>query len=77
MEDLWKALWAKLSGDATLVSMVGYTTTTKTIKRSNNTRSIAFTNLVTRAVTFGEWADARLNRSSTSGLRNISFMISY
>ena len=77
MEDLWKALWLKLSTDPTLIIMTKYTTTTKTIKRSNTTSEIIFNNTtgVTRAVTFGEWSDVRNTRSGNEGLRDITFMV--
>ena len=77
MEKLWEALWNKLTNDATLVSMTKYTTTTKTIKESNNTNSIKFniTSGVTRAVTYGEWTDVRNTRAGNEGLRDITFML--
>ena len=75
MEKLWTALWNKLSGDATLISMTGYTTTTKSIKRSNTTTNILFSTTVTKAVTFNEWTDVRADRSSTSPIRDVTFLL--
>lgn len=75
MEKLWQSLWNKLSTDTTLISMTGYTTTTKTIKRGNTTSNILFSTTVTRAVTFQEWTDVRTERSSTCPMRDITFLL--
>lgn len=74
MELLWEAIWNKLINDNDLISMTGYTTTTKTIKRGNSTEKIKFSETVTRAVTFQEWTNVRSNRSSTSKIEDVTFL---
>ena len=75
MEKLWIALSEKLSTDATLISMTGYTTSTNTIKRSNTIDDIAFSSTVTEAVTFGQWTKIRISPATTDPLKNVTFLV--
>jgi len=74
VEDLLKAVWVKLSTDATLITMTGYTTTTKTIKRANTTTDIKFSTTISKAVTFQEWTDVRTSKTSTGNMHDITYM---
>lgn len=76
MEKLWSAIWDKLSNDATLITMTGYTTATRSIKRGNSSKKIAFSDTVLRAVTFQQWTNVRYMKTSTAPIRDITVLFS-
>ena len=72
---IWKALYDKLVGDATLVDLLKHTSNFLMIQRGINAQKIPFSETRTEGVTFREWTSKKEGKGETN-LRDITIMIS-